>query len=200
MPHDSHGDRSGIAISMPPCTNKAASPKRTVAKAVAMNRTIRPLCDWHPRCQPFFVIPQTYMRRGRAAGRIFAAWFQAARRASQEQAAADTDSTVTLQPNAYRRITYTAIHRARRETSSQGAPPASEPVAQRQPEAVAPQPRPRRGEIERQRLPAPVPPDDPAPAFPGLDQAEIRITPGEFERRVVRPEMSRFQPSASRRG
>ena len=50
---------------------------------------------------------------------------------------------------------------------------------------MAPQLRPRRGELERQRLPAPVPPDDPAPAFAGLDRAEIRVTPSEFERRVV---------------
>ena len=52
-------------------------------------------------------------------------------------------------PNAYCGITCTAIHRARQETSSQGAHPASERVAQGQAEAVAPQLRPRRGEIER---------------------------------------------------
>ena len=53
IPHDSHGDRSGIAFSMPLCTKKAASPKM----AVAMNRTTRPSCCWRPQRQPFFVIP-----------------------------------------------------------------------------------------------------------------------------------------------
>ena len=61
---------------------------------------------------------------------------------------------LTRRLNAYRRITCTAIHRAHRETSSQGAHPASEPVAQRQAETMAPQLRPRRGELERQRLPS----------------------------------------------
>ena len=54
----------------------------------------------------------------------------------------------------------------------------SERVAQRQPEAVTPELRPRPGEIERQRLPAPVVPDNPALAAAGVDRTEVGVAPG----------------------
>ena len=64
---------------------------------------------------------------------------------------------------------------------------ALERVPQRQVQPVAPQRRLCRCQIEPHRVPAAVEPFDPALAVAGLDDAGIRVPPGEIERRPLAP-------------
>ena len=64
---------------------------------------------------------------------------------------------------------------------------ALERVPQRQVQPVAPQRRLCRCQIEPHRVPAAVEPFDPARAIAGLDDAGIRVPPGEIERRPLAP-------------